>query len=85
MNRKYNNNKRKDKRRNNYPSDIARIDPELASEVRLALMLGISEKVVMRNYGLTYRQIDYCKKNGKSFEELKKEDDTNVSITKNRR
>ena len=68
-------NKRKDKRRNNYPSDIARIDPELASEVRLALMLGISEKVVMRNYGLTYRQIDYCKKNGKSFEELKKESD----------
>ena len=74
MNRKYNN-KRKDKRRNNYPSDIARIDPELASEVRLALMLGISEEVVMKNYGLTYRQIDYCKKNGKSFEELKKESD----------
>lgn len=71
MNRKYNN-KRK---RNNYPSDIARIDPELASEVRLALMLGIPEKVVMKNYGLTYRQIDYCKKNGKSFEELKKESD----------
>ena len=69
-NRKYNNNKRK----NYYPSDIARIDPELASEVRLALMLGISEKVVMKNYGLNYRQIDYCKKNGKSFEELKKED-----------
>ena len=68
-------NKRKDKRRNNYPSDIARIDPELASEVRLALMLGISEKVVMKNYGLNYRQIDYCKKNGKSFEELKKEED----------
>ena len=79
--KKYNNNKR----RNNYPSDIARIDPELASEVRLALMLGIPEKVVMKNYGLNYRQIDYCKKNGKSFEEIKKEDDTNVSITKNRR
>ena len=71
MNRKYNN-KRK---RNHYPSDIARIDPELASEVRLALMLGISEKVVMKNYGLNYKQIDYCKKNGKSFEELKKESD----------
>ena len=69
--KKYNNNKR----RNNYPSDIARIDQELASEVRLALLLGISEEVVMRNYGLTYRQIDYCKKNGKSFEELKKESD----------
>ena len=80
MNRKHNN-----KRRNNYPSDIARIDPELASEVRLALMLGIPEEVVMKNYGLNYRQIDYCKKNGKSFEELKKESDTNVSITKNRR
>ena len=69
--KKYNNNKR----RSYYPSDIARIDSELASEVRLALMLGISEKVVMRNYGLTYRQINYCKKNGKSFEELKKESD----------
>ena len=68
-NRKYNN-----KRRSNYPSDVARIDPELASEVRLALMLGISEKVVMKNYGLNYRQIDYCKKNGKSFKDLLKED-----------
>ena len=73
--KKYNNNKRKDKRRNNYPSDIARIDPELASEVRLALMLGIPEEVVMRNYRLTYRQIDYCKKNGKSFKDLIKEYD----------
>ena len=71
MNRNKKYNKRK---RNNYPSDIARIDPELASEVRLALMLGISEKVVMKNYGLNYRQIDYCKKNGKAFEELKKEE-----------
>ena len=68
-NRKYN------KRRNNYPSDIARIDQELAAEVRLALMLGIPEEVVMRNYKLTYRQIDYCKKNGKSFKDLKKEYD----------
>lgn len=74
MNRKYNNKRRRDNRRSYYPSDVARIDPELASEVRLALMLGISEKVVMKNYGLNYRQIDYCKKNGKSFEELKKED-----------
>lgn len=70
MNRKYNN-----KRRSFYPSDVARIDQELASEVRLALMLGIPEEVVMKNYGLNYRQIDYCKKNGKSFEELKKESD----------
>ena len=74
MNRNKKYNKRK---RNNYPSDIARIDPELASEVRLALMLGISEKVVMKNYGLNYRQIDYCKKNGKSFKDLLKEDDNN--------
>lgn len=68
MTKKYNN-----KRRSYYPSDIARIDSELASEVRLALMLGISEKVIMKNYGLTYKQIDYCKKNGKSFEDLLKE------------
>ena len=70
MTRKYNN-----KRKSYYPTDIARIDPELAAEVRLALMLGIPEKVVMKNYGLTYRQIDYCKKNGKSFKDLKKEYD----------
>lgn len=72
--KKYNNsnskNKKDKRKRNNYPSDIARIDSELASEVRLALMLGISEKVVMKNYGLTYKQIDYCKKNGKSFQNL---------------
>lgn len=76
MNRNNKSNKRRDnKRKSYYPSDIARIDSELASEVRLALMLGISEKVVMKNYGLTYKQIDYCKKNGKSFEELKKEEE----------
>lgn len=69
-NRRYSNNKRK----SYYPSDISRIDPELAAEVRLALMLGIPEKVVMRNYGLTYRQIDYCKKNGKSFKDIYEEE-----------
>lgn len=79
-NRKYTNNQRRrrqdnKKRRSYYPPDIARIDQELAAEVRLALMLGISEKVVMKNYGLTYKQIDYCKKNGKSFEDLKKEEE----------
>ena len=79
-NRNYrdNNNKRRRDNNNNkksyYPSDISRIDQELASEVRLALMLGISEKIVMKNYGLTYKQIDYCKKNGKSFEDLNKEE-----------
>ena len=74
---KGNYNKRKNKKRNYYPTDIARIDPELASEVRLALMLGISEETVIRNYGLTYKQIDYCKKNGKSFQDIckKKEEE----------
>ena len=72
---KRNYNKRKNKRRSNYPSDIARIDPELASEVRLALMLGISEETVIRNYGLTYKQIDYCKKNGKSFQDICKKEE----------
>ena len=72
---KGNYNKRKNKRRSNYPSDIARIDPELASEVRLALMLGISEETVIRNYGLTYKQIDYCKKNGKSFQDICKKEE----------
>ena len=72
---KGNYNKRKNKRRNNYPSDIARIDPELASKVRLALMLGISEETVIRNYGLNYKQIDYCKKNGKSFQDICKKEE----------
>ena len=75
MNKDKKYNKRKDKRRNKYPSDIARIDPELASEVRLALMLGISEETIIRNYGLTYKPIDYCKKNGTSFQELKKKEE----------
>ena len=75
MNKDKKYNKRKNKKRNNYPSDIARIDPELASEVRLALMLGISEETVIRNYGLTYKQIDYCKKNGKSFQDICKKEE----------
>lgn len=66
------NKKRKNNKRNNYPSDIARIDPELAAEVRLALMLGVPENTVMKNYKLSYRQINFCRLNGKSFEELKK-------------
>ena len=56
-NRKYNN-----KRRSNYPTPVQRVDELLAAEVRLALQLGLSDDTIMKNYKITYGQLNYCKK-----------------------
>ena len=56
-NRKYNN-----KRRSNYPTPVQRVDDLLAAEVRLALQLGLSDDTIMKNYKITYGQLNYCKK-----------------------
>ena len=70
-NRRYNN-----KRRSNYPSPVQRLDNILVAEVRLALQLGISEDTIMKNYKITYGQLNYCKKRKVSFQDIyKKEED----------
>ena len=69
-NRKYNN-----KRRNNYPSPIMRLDNILVAEVRLALQLGIPENTILKNYKITQSQLMYCKnKKNVSYNDIYKEE-----------
>ena len=56
-NRNYNN-----KRRSNYPSPVQRVDDLLIAEVRLAIQLGLSDDTIIKNYHITYSQLNYCKK-----------------------
>lgn len=73
MNRNYNSNK---KRRSNYPTPMQRVDDILVAEVRLALQLGLSDDTIMKNYKITYGQLNYCKKRKVSFQDIyKKEED----------
>ena len=58
MNRKYNSNKRK----NNYPTPVQRVDDLLIAEIRLALQLGLSDDTIVKNYHITYSKLKYCKK-----------------------
>ena len=66
-NRKYNN-----KRKNNYPSPVQRVDDLLIAEVRLALQLGLSDDTIIKNYHITYSQLNYCKKKDVSFQDYYK-------------
>ena len=71
-NRRYNKNKRK----NNYPSPVQRVDDLLVAEVRLALQMGLSDDTIVKNYHITYSQLNYCKKKDVSFNDYyKKEED----------
>ena len=74
MNINYNSNK---KRRSNYPTPMQRVDDILVAEVRLALQLGLSDDTIMKNYKITYGQLNYCKKKKNvSFQDIyKKEED----------
>ena len=70
-NRRYNN-----KRKNTYPTPVQRVDDLLIAEVRLALQLGLSDDTIMKNYNITYSQLNYCKKKDVSFQDYyKKEED----------
>ena len=66
-NRKY-----KNKRKNNYPSPVQRVDDILIAEVRLALQLGIPDDTIVKNYHITYSQLNYCKKKDVSFNDYYK-------------
>ena len=70
-NRRYSN-----KRRDNCPSPAQRVDDLLIAEVRLALQLGLSDDTIIKNYHITYSQLNYCKKKDVSFNDYyKKEED----------
>ena len=66
-NRKYNN-----KRRSNYPTPVQRVDDILIAEVRLAIQLGLSDDTIVKNYHITYSQLNYCKKRKVSFQDYYK-------------
>ena len=66
-NRNYNN-----KRRSNYPSPVQRVDDLLIAEVRLAIQLGLSDDTIIKNYHITYSQLNYCKKKDVSFQDYYK-------------
>ena len=66
-NRRYNN-----KRKNNYPTPVQRVDDLLIAEVRLALQLGLSDDTIVKNYHITYSQLNYCKKKKVSFNDYYK-------------
>ena len=66
-----NKNRKCNKRRNNYPSPVQRLDDILVAEVRLALQLGISENTILKNYKITQGQLNYCKnKKNVSFKDI---------------
>ena len=66
-NRRYNN-----KRRSNYPTPVQRVDDLLIAEIRLALQLGLSDDTIVKNYHITYSQLNYCKKRKVSFQDYYK-------------
>lgn len=55
-------NKRYPNKKRSYPSPVQRVDDILAAEVRLALQLGLSDDTIVKNYHITYSQLNYCKK-----------------------
>lgn len=57
-----NKNKRYPNKKRSYPSPVQRVDDILAAEVRLALQLGLSDDTIVKNYKITYSQLNYCKK-----------------------
>lgn len=65
-------NKRYPNKKRSYPSPVQRVDDILAAEVRLALQLGIPEDTIIKNYHITYSQLNYCKKKDVSFNDYYK-------------
>ena len=65
-------NRRYNKRKNNYPTPVQRVDDLLIAEVRLALQLGLSDDTIIKNYHITYSQLNYCKKKDVSFQDYYK-------------
>ena len=66
-----NKNRRYNKKRS-YPTPVQRVDDILIAEVRLALQLGLSDDTIIKNYHITYSQLNYCKKKDVSFQDYYK-------------
>lgn len=64
------NKKQNKKKRTGIPTAVNRLDPELAAEIRLAVEMGIPDKQILRRYHVCEAQLDYAKKNAKSFDSL---------------
>ena len=67
-----NKNRRYPNKKRSYPSPVQRVDDILAAEVRLALQLGIPDDTIVKNYHITYSQLNYCKKKDISFQDYYK-------------
>ena len=67
-----NKNRRYPNKKRSYPSPVQRVDDLLIAEVRLALQLGIPEDTIIKNYHITYSQLNYCKKKDVSFQDYYK-------------
>ena len=67
-----NRNRRYPNKKRSYPSPVQRVDDLLIAEVRLALQLGIPEDTIIKNYKITYSQLNYCKKKDVSFQDYYK-------------
>ena len=61
-NRRYNN-----KRKNNYPTGIQRLDAELMSEIKLFVSLGNTIEYTARKYKVSENMVKYACKKGKDF------------------
>ena len=57
-----NKNRRYPNKKRSYPTPVQRVDDILAAEVRLAIQLGIPEDTIIKNYHITYSQLNYRKK-----------------------
>ena len=55
-------NRRYPNKNRSYPTPVQRVDDILIAEVRLALQLGLSDDTIIKNYHITYSQLNYCKK-----------------------
>ena len=64
-NRRYNN-----KRKNNYPTGIQRLDAELMSEIKLFVSLGNTIEYTARKYKVSEQMVKYAIKKGKDFNSL---------------
>ena len=67
-NRKHNSNNTR--RRNKYPSPVQRVDDLLVAEVRLAIQIGLSDDTIIKNYHITYSQLNYIKRTKVSFDDI---------------
>ena len=65
-NRRYNKNKRK----NNYPTGIQRLDAELMSEIKLFVSLGNTIADTARRYHVSEQMVRFAIKKGKDFNSL---------------